>query len=117
MSNQWPTTFPGPLMGSYTFSRTPAYVEDTSEVGKSRRRLRYSKAFKQIKFSVKLTEAQVLELDTFYKDTCTWGVDSFVYHDYLTDEDITVTFDEYPDIQHNEGSASDFIVYVALTES
>lgn len=95
----FPASLPGPLDGSFQENSVDPWVQDTGEVGASRRRKRFTRKLRSFSFKMRLTSDQKDELLSFYDDDLDDGVDMFswVHPDGQT---LEVRMASRPPVQH-----------------
>lgn len=70
----FPSTLPGPLVGTLEEAATDPWIQDSSEVGAPRRRARFTRVLRRFTFQMRLTSAQKEVLLTFYDAELTFGI-------------------------------------------
>lgn len=94
MSIIFPESLPKPLADGFSEGASDPWVEDRSEVGAPRRRARFTRALAQFTFSLTLNDADLEVLKTFYNQTISFGVESFIWEHPTTNETFMVRFSQ-----------------------
>lgn len=102
-SINWLTTIPVARAGSIKEGRASAYVDDSSnEVGKSRRRKRYTRTRRTFEFALSLSAAEKALLDTFIDTTTDGGVLTFNWTHPVTATVYEVQFASLPSFDDDD---------------
>lgn len=99
----FPATLPAPLIGNFNETPPDLVVRTKMDAGVDKVRRRFSAGATNIKFSIKLTEAQVAILDTFFVATTNGGADEFTYKHPRTKSNVTARFKSPPSYSDIDG--------------
>lgn len=99
-SIDWLTTIDPALVGTIQESRVPNYVSDAGQVGAARRRARFTRTLKTFAFTIRMTNAEKLLLDTFIDTTTSGGVAAFNWTHPVTSTVYEMRFAGLPTITH-----------------
>ncbi len=93
---------------------TDVYVSDPSEVGRNRRRARFTRVLHAWTYDLDLTAAEKVILDTFYETTLSNGVLTFNWTHPLSGTSYEVRFIGRP--QETDSRTSGYRVQVGIEE-
>jgi len=97
---EWPSSLPGPAVGTLAEGSLETKVSDQGEVGAPRRRNRFTRALARFQFEMVLTGAQKDTVLAFYDDTLTRGVEAFEWTHPSTSKTYLVVIPARPAVQH-----------------
>lgn len=76
----WPSTLPGLELGA-ELSQQESFIRSPMDTGPTKQRRRFTATSRYLSGTMLLTKTQYETLDTFYKDTISYGSDAFDYTD------------------------------------
>jgi hypothetical protein len=101
----WPSGLPVALLGSLNEGSSASYVNDESQVGRPRRRRRFTRTLKTFSFELTLTNAQATTLRTFVDTTSAGGVSEFNWTHPVTAVAYEMRFVDLPQITQQTANA------------
>lgn len=110
----WPLSLPVARVGTIKERRVPSYVDDKPEVGKPRRRKRYTRTLRKFSFVISIDDSEKATLNTFIDTTTDGGVEQFYWTHPTTAAVHVVRFAVIPDI--DDVTIGLWDVQVALVE-
>ena len=113
-SIDFPTELPKALSGSLDMDAVDTFVDDASSVGSPRRRARFTRILEKFKFSLLLTEDELVILNDFYRTDLANGVKSFNWAHPLNGDIYEVHFDTMPKATHKTQDL--YTVKIALSQ-
>lgn len=99
----WPATLPPPAISTLNEQPPDNVLRTTMDKGPAKKRRRTTANTRPMTFSIKVTEAQVQELDDFYEQDLYSGSLNFDFTHPRTGQIVEAGFKERPQYQEQEG--------------
>lgn len=110
MAQTWPGTLPQYfLKGSYMESPKQQFISSSGDLGRTRRRRRFTAEIKDVNGTMRMTRAQITILEEFYYNTCLGGTDSFEIIDPFSMITNEYNFVKFPSYRHIGGDLFDVV--------